>query len=199
MGFSAFRAALLVSILAAGGCQSSVQVHAAQSPAAHFERYRTVALDISPAAPADDDGYSASSPESAEARAEIRETAARVLEARGYALADKEGADLVLRIEEGRRHRRVTEKRPAPATGSGIGTSGTVGTMDMMSYGAKLEDVEKDLVEGAFAIDAFDGQTNDLVWKGSARAEIRAGKVNHGRLRRAVESVLRSFPAAPPA
>jgi hypothetical protein len=187
---AALGAAFLAAILGAAGCHSSVQVHAAQSPEADFEQYHTVAIDISPTAP-DADGYSAEHPQSAEARSEIHDSAARVLAARGYKFADKDGADLVLRIEEGRRTRRVTVTRPAPAT--------STSPAELKSYRAQLEEVEKDLVEGAFAIDAFDARTHDLVWQGSARAEIQAGKVDHARLRRAVESVLRSFPPAPSA
>jgi hypothetical protein len=186
---AAFGAVFVVALLGAAGCHSSVQVHSAQSPEANFEQYRTVAIDISPSAP-DADGYSAEHPQSGEARAEIHDSAARVLAARGYAFTHKDGADLVLRIEEGRRTRRVTETRPAPAT--------STSPAELKAYRAQLEEVQRDLVEGAFAIDAFDARTNDLVWQGSARAEIQAGKVNHDRLRRAVESVLRSFPAAPP-
>ncbi len=44
------------------------------------------------------------------------------------------------------------------------------------------------------AIDAFEGHTRALVWRGTARAEITPGHVDHGRLRRVVASVLQSFP-----
>jgi hypothetical protein len=177
----ALRAALVAAIIGALGCQSAVDVHAVQSPGAHFEQYRTVALDVTLQSPTD---Y-APSAQSADARTDIRESAIRVLEARGYVLAPADKADVVVRIEEGRRQRNVSVQSLAPASQAEGQTE----------YQAQIEPKTESLAEGAFVIDAFDGKTKQLLWEGSAHAEVTPGKVNHERLRHAVEAVLRSFPA----
>lgn len=66
-----------------------------------------------------------------------------------------------------------------------------------MTYHGQLDQEERDFVEGAFVIDAFDRETRELVWHGSARTEINPGPIDDARLRQAVESVLASFPARP--
>jgi hypothetical protein len=66
-------------------------------------------------------------------------------------------------------------------------------------YHGELDQEDRDLVEGAFVIDAFDAETGSLVWHGSAHSEINPRTIDRKRLRRAVESMLGSFPgkAAP--
>jgi hypothetical protein len=90
---------LLAAVLGTMGCQSSVDVHAVQSPAAHFERYQTFAIAAAPQPP---NGYSVS-PQSSEVQTEIRDSVVRGLLARGYTMVDENKADLVVHIEEGRR------------------------------------------------------------------------------------------------
>lgn len=166
------------------GCAPAIDVHTIQSPSAHFDGYRTVAFEQSPRAPSD---YS-SSPQSAEVRSEVQEKATDVLHARGYALAKREDADLVIRIEAGRREHTVTTTTVKPTS-----PSAPVET----EFHGELDQEERDLVDGAFVIDAFDGKTHMLVWHGAARTEITPGTVDSARVRTAVEKVLTSFPAAP--
>ncbi|MGA3120333.1 MAG: DUF4136 domain-containing protein [Polyangiaceae bacterium] len=194
---------VLVAALMSGGCAPAIHVHAIQSPDAHFERYRTIAFDVSRRAPA---GHVAS-PRSADVREHVRQLAAAILQSRGYGLAAHEHADLVVRIEAGRREVEVPTGTGIMPLGGGVSglpeasrandTPGNVpGPADMgtSEYHGELDQEEGDLVEGAFVIDAFDGETHQLVWHGSARTEVNPGPVDYGRLGRAVESVLASFP-----
>jgi Domain of unknown function (DUF4136) len=194
---------VLVAALMSGGCAPAIHVHAIQSPDAHFERYRTIAFDVSRRAPA---GHVAS-PRSADVREHVRQLAAAILQSRGYGLAAHEHADLVVRIEAGRREVEVPTGTGIMPLGGGVSglpeasrandTPGNVpGPADMgtSEYHGELDQEEGDLVEGAFVIDAFDGETHQLVWHGSARTEVNPGPFDYGRLGRAVESVLASFP-----
>ncbi|MGD0677701.1 MAG: DUF4136 domain-containing protein [Polyangiaceae bacterium] len=199
--------ALVVAHLLFGagmGCRSAVEIHTIRSPLAHFDRYRTVAFDLSAQAPR---AYT-SSPHSAGVREHIEPIVARALEGRGYVLASNDHADLVVRIETGRREHEApigtmplgggVAGLPSPSGGDsaagGVNVPGPAAIEP--SYGGELDQEEKDLVEGAFVIDAFDAQTHTLVWHGSARTEVQTGPVDLERLRRAVESVMASFPAS---
>lgn len=175
--------ALSASAMVAAACTSAVDVHAIKSPSAHFDRYRTVALDLTTSPP----HHYASTPESTIVEKEVGENASAILQERGYVLADLASADLVLRVESGRREKKVEVTTAKP-------------TSDLSAvqpeYRGELDQEERDLVEGSFVIDAFDGKTHDVVWHGAAHAEVQPGEVDHARLRRAVVSVLASFPAA---
>ncbi len=152
------------------GCTTAVHVHSARSPTASFDRYRTFALDMTENAPS---GY-ASSARSAEVRKRVRQYASARLEAKGFVrTAIDANPDLVLRIEAGRVERVFRHAVPW------------------------LEEEEgEDFVEGAFVIDAFDAATDQLVWHGAARGEADSDRVDDERIRRAVASVLATFPSA---
>lgn len=195
------------------GCAPAVDIHTIRSPSAHFERYRTIGFDLSLQAPR---GH-ATSPRSAIVRDEVEKAAAPILERRGYALAPSDRADLVLRIEAGRRDQWVPASTGIMPLGGGVsGLPTSSGGPDAMGslpvgnapgpadvggtkYHGELDQEDRDLVEGAFVIDAFDGETGTLVWHGSAHSEINPSTIDRERLRRAVESMLGSFPgkAAP--
>ncbi len=177
---SCLSAALLAAVLGTMGCQSSVDVHAVQLPTANFEKYRTFAIAAATQPPG---GYSVSS-QSYEAQTEIRDSVAQGLLARGYTMVDENKADLVVRIEEGRREEQVS----VPALAAPASNTGST------EYQAQIEQKEENVFKGAFTIDVLDGSTRALVWQGAAHAEVTPGHVDHGRLRHAVESVLQSFP-----
>ncbi|HXX66085.1 MAG TPA: DUF4136 domain-containing protein [Polyangiaceae bacterium] len=166
------------------GCAPAIDVHTIQSPSAHFDAYRTVAFEQSPQPPSD---YSPS-PQSAQVRTEVQDRAGDILQGRGYVVAKQQDADLVIRIEAGRRERVVTVTAMQPTS-----PSAPVET----EFHGELDREQEDLVDGAFVIDAFDGKTHALVWHGAARTEVTPGTIDHGRVRSAVEKVLASFPAAP--
>ena len=190
---------LVALLLGAGlGCTSAVDVHTIRSPAAHFERYRTIAFDISPRAPSK---YETSS-RSADVRDHVQQIAANVLQGRGYVLAPNDRADLIVRIEAGRREHKVPISTGTMPLGGGVsglptpsGEGNAPGPADVeTTYHGQLDQEEMDLVEGAFVIDAFDGKTHEVVWHGFARSEVSPGPVDYERVRRAAESVLASFP-----
>jgi hypothetical protein len=56
----------------------------------------------------------------------------------------------------------------------------------------------EDFIEGSFVIDAVDGATHDLLWHGSARAEVDHNGIDENLLRRAVTSVMATFPSRGP-
>lgn len=178
------RSALLAaSFLGVVGCAPAIDIHTIQSPAAHFDRYHTVAFEQSAQAPSE---YSRS-PQSDEVRAEVQDLAKGILQQRGYALAEKANADLVIRVEAGRRNVKVAVTSLKPTS-----PSAPVET----EFHGELDQEEQDLVDGAFVVDAFDGKTREEVWHGAARTEVTPGAVDHGRVHSAVEKVFASFPPA---
>jgi Domain of unknown function (DUF4136) len=207
---SSFVSVSFVSVsLATAGCTSSVDVHAIRAPNAHFERYRTFAFELSQHPPRK---FEASA-WSADVRDKVEQTTARVLEERGYMHgAPGNPADMLVRIEAGRRERTELMSTGSPAIGTGVagqpipssGGDSPSGespgaapgpALAEMGYHGELDQEEQDLVEGAFVIDAFDAESHRILWHGSARAQVSPGPLNEDRLRRAVESVLASFPA----
>jgi hypothetical protein len=206
---------LTILVTAALACPPAVQIHTLQSPAAHFERYRTIAFNLSRQAPKK---YAISS-RSADVQDRVERAAASILQGRGYVLVPSERADLIVRVEAGRREQEIPTSTgltplgggtdPTPSGGGGVSSSqgggspapgeGSVpGPSNVeMTYHGQLDQEERDLVEGAFVIDAFERQTHELVWHGSARSLIDPGPIDEERLRKAVESVLASFPPTP--
>jgi Domain of unknown function (DUF4136) len=196
---------LFVAVASTGvGCVTAIDIHTLRAPTAHFEKYRTIAFDLSPAPPSD---YT-TSPRSVDVRDHVEKDAQTVLEGRGYALAPKDQADLVVRIEAGRREKKVLVSTglsapvgpspggvPSDISPSGGGSDLPAPSGVQIPYIGELDREEQDLVEGSFVIDAFDRATRKIVWHGSARAEVNPGPVDYERVRRAVESVLASFPA----
>ncbi len=183
-------AATVICLGAATGCTSAVDVHSIQSPQAHFERYHAVALDLSPHPP----GNYASTEQSVQVGTYVKELAGQILQRRGYALASRDAADLVIRVEAGRRvtgtantELGIPPDTPYPAPNYDVSVE--------PPYHGYLDQEREELVEGTFVIDAFDGRTHELVWHGFARAPVTSGKIDYDKLRNAVESVLASFPA----
>jgi uncharacterized protein DUF4136 len=190
-------AALLVG--AATQCTSAVDIHSLRSPAAHFERYRTFAFDVRAQAP---NKYETSA-RSADVRDHVQQIAASILQSRGYILSPIEQADLIVRVEAGRRQYKIPMSTGTMPLGGGVaGLSAQTGDGNVpgpaeveATYHGQLDQEELDFVEGAFVIDAFDGKTRDLLWHGFARTEVTPGPVDYARVRQATESVLASFPA----
>lgn len=164
----------------AGGCSSALEVHAATSPSAKFERDRTFTFDPVAIAP---NNYG-NSPRSAEVRNHIEEDVQAILSSRGYAPATGRSGDFVIRIETGRRPQSTSEQPPLPPP-----------EQTEIPYFGFLDDEQQDLVEGSFVVDAFDGETHRLLWHGSVREVIDPTRLNYDRLHRAVEKVMASFPA----
>jgi len=187
----ALRIASAAAAIAVIDCASASDIHAIQSPGAHFELYRTVSFDPGQMPP----GAYSTSPQSVDVWQHVREAATGVLESRGYVLAAPDKADLVVRIQVGRR------QTTAPVT-SPIGLQPTYPgyVPDYLPvvppYHGYFDQEGQELVEGAFVIDAFDGKTHQLLWHGFARAVVRPEKVDYDHLGRDVESVLASFPSA---
>lgn len=153
------------------GCTSAIDVHTAQAPSAHFERYRTFSFEIDRQAPP---GFSPS-PQSAHVKQRVEQLTAKVLETKGYTQAEPASGDMTVRVSAGRRAREI--RLPERARPDWL-----------------MEDEENDFVEGSFVIDAFDSASGEMVWHGAARLEVDPGAVDEARLRRAVSSVLTSFP-----
>jgi hypothetical protein len=181
-------AATVGALLWAVGCQSTAHVHVTESPTAQFDRYRTVAFafDVTAQPPR---GYVAWA-DSAEVRAEVRDSASTILAGFGYDLTTPDKADLILRIEEGRRDETVPTRTVVP------GSNGGRGAAELQGPPAPPSEEE---THGSFVIQALDARTGRLVWRGSAENQVTPGSIDHTRLRSAVESVLRTFPqpAAP--
>jgi Domain of unknown function (DUF4136) len=181
-----------VALIIAAGCTSAADIHTIQSPSAHFGSYRTFSFDLRETSPG---GYAAS-PRSEDVRAHVRETTTLILRNRGYVEARSDPADLILRIEVGRR-----EAAAPPTSPIGLQPTYPGYQMDYLPvvppYHGYFDVENQELVEGAIVIDAFEGRTHELLWHGFARSVItRPDKVDYDHLRRTVESVLASFPAS---
>ena len=137
-------------------------------------------------------------------RAHVAQAAASILRRRGYVLASSDQADLVLRVEAGRREHTITTTLGVMPLGEGVagqplpsGEGSVPGPANIEpNYHGQLDEEKVDLVEGAFVIDVFDGRTGDIVWHGSMRRRVDSGPVDYEGLDRAVESVMASFPAS---
>ena len=184
---------------AAAHCTSAVDIHSIRAPGAHFERYRTFAFDVRAQAPSK---YETSA-RSANVRDHVQQTAASILQSRGYILSPIEHADLIVRVEAGRRQHKIPMSTGTIPLGGGVaglstpaGEGNAPGPAEVeATYHGQLDQEELDFVEGAFVIDAFDGKTRDLLWHGFARTEVTPDPIDYTRLRRVTESVLASFPA----
>ncbi len=174
----AVNLAVFALAFGASGCSSAIDVHTATSPNTTFERYHTFTFD-----PAGVE--SGNSARSAEVRSHIVEDVQANLQSRGYAPATGPKADFVVRIETGRRPLATGEPaQPLPPA-----------EQTDIPYFGFLDDERQDLVEGAFVVDAFDGETHRLLWHASAREVIDPTRANYDRLHHAVEKVMASFPA----
>lgn len=188
----AVEVAVVGLTVAVMGCASTADIHAIRSPTAHFELYHSFVFDQGKAPPPGD--YSTSA-QSADVWSHVKEATARILQSRGYAPADPGQADLILRIEVGRR------ESTAPLT-SPVGLQATYPgyAPDYLPvvppYHGYFDQENQELVEGTFVIDAFDGKSHELLWHGFSRAVVRPGKVDYDELQHHVESVLASFPAS---
>jgi hypothetical protein len=180
------RTFILLALLAPAACaaQSSgvaapltttaatVGAHTATNPAAAFEHYRTFSFGASEGPPA---GYRWS-PRAAEVQRRLRPMITAALTARGYAAVPEKG-DILIMFGSGRRE--VSEHE-----GSSIGT------------GWLPDDENQDFAEGALVIDAFDGGIGNMVWHGATQANIDPDRIDEGQLRRSVQKLVASFPAA---
>jgi hypothetical protein len=115
-----------------------------------------------------------------EVRSIVDAKATELLEARGWRAAAPDRADLVVRV------------------GVGARAVGAVAAAKLDAIGGQVTVVDPDgpfnYTEGSLVIDIFDGRTGRRVWHGSAFELIHVGRVDRGRIRRAVERVLSTFP-----
>jgi hypothetical protein len=177
-------AAVAAALLFAVGCQPTAHIRVAESPTAQFDRYQSIAVDVSPQPPS---GYSTWS-DAAEARADVRDAASQILAELGYDLTTPDKADLIVRIEEGRRNEQVPGQTFEPASNSVGGAA---------EFQGQITTTSEEQTRGSFVIQALDARTHRVVWQGSAEARVTPGKIDHARLRGVVESVLRTFPQPP--
>jgi G3E family GTPase len=170
------KTALGLLVLAFGvvSCARTIIVHSATSPSARFDAYRTFEFRTMESPPA---SYGASA-RTLEACRRIEQEATELLRAKGYSAAADRKPDLVLWVAAGRRER---------ATYS-----------EAVNRGWFSEDEGEDFIEGSFVIDAVDGANHDLLWHGSARTEVDPNGIDENLLRRAVTSVMATFPARGP-
>lgn len=173
---------LALALLIVSGCSSSVDVRTARSPGARFDGYRTVAFELDRAAP----GEYTSSPQSAAVVHEVFDAAADTLRTRGYTLVDGDRADVIFRLQAGRRERGlVITVSPIPIVFGGV----------QPEYYRQFEHDGDDLMDGIFIVDSFDRRTHALVWRATAETLITPGQIDHVRLRKAVQAAFGAFPA----
>jgi hypothetical protein len=146
--------------------------HTATNPAGAFEAYKTFYFGASEGPPA---GYEWS-PRTTEVQRRARTLISLALTERGYREVPAKG-DILIMFGSGRREVSVHGV-------SGLGT------------GWLPDDEDRDFVEGALVIDAFDGAVGNKIWHGAAQASIDPDRTDEQQLRRAVETLVASFPRA---
>jgi hypothetical protein len=177
-GVRASASLVLVALVgAAAGCASAappVAVQVAQSPTAHFERYRTFAFETTREAPAD---FNAT-PEAAYVQARVEELAGGWLRRKGYS-PEEAGArpDMIIRVSAGRRELWAEVHDPNAAR-----------------YDRRGQTQEEEVLEGSFAIEAQDSVTRERLWRGLAVGAIRPGEPDEPQLEHAVDLTMGSFP-----
>jgi hypothetical protein len=185
--FPGFMLGLVVSTAFDAGCASTVDFHTIRSPTAHFERYRSLEFDIVTKAPP---GY-VSTPQSVRALDYVEERTRQILQSKRYVLFTKE-ADMIVRIETGRRVQSTSTQLGLPTDLPYYAPN--YDEADQPPFHGYLDKEADELVEGTFVIDAFDGRTHELAWHGFAKGFVDRQTVDYGRLGRAVDAVLASFP-----
>ena len=107
----------------------------------------------------------------------------------GYGVVENARADVIFRIQAGRRERDlVITIRPIPVIFGGI----------QPEYYRQFERDGDGLMDGMFVIDSFDRRTGALVWHATAQTAINPGQIDHERLRNAVRAAFAAFPAVAP-
>lgn len=177
-----FPLLLLASAACAAGNRDSARalsttaaganLHTASNPASSFDGYRTFSFGTSEGPPA---GYQ-TSPRSAEVHRRLQPLIVSALTQRGYVPVPEKG-DIFIMFGSGRRDVSIHES--SSVTGEWL-----------------PDDENEDFVEGSLVIDAFDAATNNKVWHGASRANIDPDRIDDQRLKRSVQELLSSFPAA---
>ena len=166
----------LLSILLAG-C-AGMAIEAEQDPAVTFDRYETYTWSSNQRAPGDVRVTPALA-------AQIRDDIDRHLAQKGYVRVDTDGDVSVT-------YRVTVEGETIVQTMSGYYGSGW--TDDLARPGPSLRRYE----EGTLIIDALDGESERLIWRGSAVAEVRQRvsiEDRSARVAEAVRKVLERFPS----
>lgn len=166
----AVRSVLLLGVVA---CSTDIAVETAQSPTAHFNRYRTYAFEPE-GAPS---GF-AGSAHSAYVKVRLESLTETILESKGYVPAADAPPDMTILVLAGRRKAERWVSDPSSPRFARHGT---------------LREV--DIVEGSFVIEVVDTTTGDVLWQGSACLEVEPNTVDEKRLQRAATEVLASLPA----
>jgi len=161
--------------VATAGCTTAFDVHTIRAPDAHFERYRTVAFEVSGRAPSP---YQVS-PQSLEVQSFVRDQAMRVLMQRGYGGADDRTADLVLRIQC-RREIRPTSVAAVPTQVASTANTVDVQSETPVSYVVTLDNEDLEIHEGALVVDAYDRETRRPVWHGFVADEVKSEEIATG-------------------
>jgi hypothetical protein len=186
------RHCLLVALLIPAACAAqttdvarpltmtatTVGSHTATNPAGAFEHYRTFSFGASEGPPS---GYEWSA-RTGEIQRRLRSLIAAELTGRGYAEVAEKG-DILVMFGAGRREVSTSPLPTSHAT-TAVGP-------DWLP-----DDESADFVEGALVVDAFDGSYGNKIWHGATQAHIEPSRIDIEQLRRSVQKLVTSFPAA---
>ncbi len=167
---------MLLNVLL-GGC-AGMAIEAEQDPAVTFNRYETYSWGSNQRAPGDVRVTSA-------LRAQIVDDIDRQLTGKGYLRVNRDGDFSVI-------YRVTIEGETIVQTLDGY--AGSVWTEDLARPVLALRRYE----EGTLIIDIIDGESERLVWRGSAKAEVRQRvsiEDRSSRVAEAVRKVLERFPS----
>ncbi len=170
-------AAITFLSLLFGGC-ASMAIQTEQDPAVSFDAYGTYAWSPTQRAPVDVRVTPV-------LRAQIRAEIDRHLAEKGYVLVDAKGDFSVMY--------RVTVEGETI-----VQTLGFYSSSDFKATLAQAGSVQRRYEEGTLIIDVLDGESERLVWRGTATAEVRQGASTESRSDRvaeAVRKVLERFPS----
>lgn len=184
--FARRLAALLfaAAALLAAGCASRPVIRAHAAPGADVATYGTYGFFDKLGT--DDSSYSSLLSQY------LKTATSREMEARGYRYAAT-GADLVLNFHLGEKNK--LESRPGPNFGLSFGRGW--GWRSGYAWGVGINDADlRTTTEGTLTIDVVDRAKNELVWAGSAVAEVTSKTLDdpRGAIDRTVPLIFAKYP-----
>lgn len=181
-----FAALLLgTAALLAAGCATKPVIRAHAAPGANVAAYRTYGFFEKLGT--DDSTYSSLLSQY------LKAAVSREMESRGYRF-EPTNADLVLNFHLAEKDK--IEGRSGPSFGLGFGSGW--GWRNGYSWGASINDTDlRTTTEGTLTIDVVDRAKNELVWAGSALAQVTSKSLDdpRGTIDSTVPLIFAKYPA----
>jgi hypothetical protein len=178
------------AVLLAAGCAAKPVIRAHTAPGANVAAYRTYGFFEKLGT--DDSTYSSLLSQY------LKSATSRELEARGYRLAAS-NPDLVVNFHLGEKDK--VEGHASPSFGLSVGRGFGWGWRTGYSWGVGINDTDlRTTTEGTLTIDVVDRARNELLWAGSAVAQITSKTLDdpQGAIDRTVPLIFAKYPGRAP-